>query len=90
MGTHPIFESDFDCLTDMSQSDFIRTCNGRTVDKTKEILEVHIEKGMDDGGKIHFSGKNEEEPIELSTGMFLVSRRRQICVQMATKSLFQS
>jgi len=45
-----------------SAKDKCRTCNGRKVDKAKEILEVHIEKGMNDGEKIRFRGKADEEP----------------------------
>merc|ERR1711953_957092 len=32
MGTHPIFESDFDCLTEMGDSDKMQNDEGRVVD----------------------------------------------------------
>jgi len=37
-------------------------CNGKKVHKEKEILEVHIDKGMQDGQRIPFRGKADEEP----------------------------
>jgi len=30
MGTHPIFESDFDCLTEIFDNEQVRNCYGAT------------------------------------------------------------
>jgi len=37
-------------------------CGGKKVHKEKEILEVHIDKGMQDGHRIPFRGMADEEP----------------------------
>jgi len=39
-----------------------KTCNGRKVIPERKILEVHIDKGMEDEQKIVFSGESNEEP----------------------------
>merc|ERR1739840_72501 len=41
MGTHPIFESDFDCLTDLSDSDFAKMVN---VPKTRKTFSKSVNK----------------------------------------------
>merc|ERR1712087_1087217 len=41
MGTHPIFESDFDCLTDLSDSDFAKMVN---VPKTRMTFSKSVNK----------------------------------------------
>lgn len=38
------------------------TCKGKKVHKEKQILEVHIDKGMTDGHRIPFRGMADEEP----------------------------
>merc|ERR1712088_140402 len=39
-----------------------KTCNGRKVTRERKILEVSVEKGMEDGQKITFSGEGDQEP----------------------------
>lgn len=39
-----------------------KTCNGRKVNRERKILEVSVDKGMEDGQKITFSGEGDQEP----------------------------
>lgn len=39
-----------------------KKCNGRKVNRERKILEVQIDKGMEDGQKITFSGEGDQEP----------------------------
>merc|ERR1712015_477626 len=39
-----------------------KKCNGRKVNRERKILEVHVDKGMEDGQKITFSGEGDQEP----------------------------
>ena len=39
-----------------------KQCNGRKVNRERKILEVVIDKGMQDGQKITFSGEGDQEP----------------------------
>jgi len=39
-----------------------KTCNGRKVTRERKILEVSVDKGMEDGQKITFSGEGDQEP----------------------------
>jgi len=42
--------------------DKCKNCVGKKVHKEKQILEVHIDKGMQDGHRIPFRGMADEEP----------------------------
>uniref|UniRef100_UPI00398F74C9 dnaJ homolog subfamily A member 4-like isoform X2 n=1 Tax=Pristiophorus japonicus TaxID=55135 RepID=UPI00398F74C9 len=42
--------------------DRCKNCNGRKIMKERKILEVHIDKGMQDGQKITFRGEGDQEP----------------------------
>ena len=44
------------------EKDKCRTCRGKKTVREQKILEVHVEKGMEDGQKITFSGEADEEP----------------------------
>ncbi|KAG0711395.1 DnaJ subfamily A member 1 [Chionoecetes opilio] len=53
----------------ISPKDRCKTCEGRKarltkgcVVKDRKILEVHVDKGMEDGQKIVFSGEGDQEP----------------------------
>ncbi|MCL4122160.1 UNVERIFIED_CONTAM: hypothetical protein GTU68_038758 [Idotea baltica] len=46
----------------VNQKDRCKTCEGRKVVREKKILEVNIDKGMEDGQKIMFSGAGDQEP----------------------------
>ncbi|KAK0148868.1 DnaJ subfamily A member 4 [Merluccius polli] len=45
-----------------NSKDRCKTCNGHKVERTKKILEVHIDKGMKDGQRITFHGEGDQEP----------------------------
>lgn len=38
------------------------TCNGKKIVHERKILEVHIDKGMEDGQKISFHGEGDQSP----------------------------
>lgn len=44
------------------QKDRCKNCEGKKIAREKKIIEVHIDKGMDDGQKITFSGEGDMEP----------------------------
>uniref|UniRef100_A0A0P4VVM1 DnaJ homolog subfamily A member 1 n=1 Tax=Scylla olivacea TaxID=85551 RepID=A0A0P4VVM1_SCYOL len=46
----------------INPKDRCKTCEGRKVVKERKILEVHVDKGMEDGQKIVFSGEGDQEP----------------------------
>jgi DnaJ homolog subfamily A member 1 len=39
-----------------------KTCQGRKIVQERKILEVHIDKGMEDGQKINFYGEGDQSP----------------------------
>ena len=39
-----------------------KSCSGKKVNRKRKILEVTIDKGMDDGQKITFAGEGDQEP----------------------------
>jgi len=39
-----------------------KTCNGNKTTKERKILEIHVEKGMEEGHKIMFRGEGDQEP----------------------------
>lgn len=46
----------------INPKDRCKTCEGRKVVKDRKILEVHVDKGMEDGQKVVFSGEGDQEP----------------------------
>lgn len=46
----------------INPKDRCKTCEGRKVIKDRKILEVHVDKGMEDGQKVVFSGEGDQEP----------------------------
>ncbi|KAK8738271.1 hypothetical protein OTU49_004136, partial [Cherax quadricarinatus] len=42
--------------------DRCKNCEGKKVVKDRKILEVHVDKGMEDGQKVVFSGEGDQEP----------------------------
>ncbi|XP_042210559.1 dnaJ homolog subfamily A member 1-like isoform X2 [Homarus americanus] len=46
----------------ISPKDRCKTCEGKKVVKDRKILEVHVDKGMEDGQKVVFSGEGDQEP----------------------------
>ncbi|XP_013794664.1 dnaJ homolog subfamily A member 1-like [Limulus polyphemus] len=46
----------------ISPKDRCKACQGKKVIKERKVLEVHVDKGMEDGQKITFSGEGDQEP----------------------------
>jgi len=44
------------------EKDRCKTCHGKKTVRDRKIIEVHIEKGMQDGQKIIFNGEGDQEP----------------------------
>merc|ERR1711953_510801 len=55
MGTHPIFESDFDCLTDKMDDAFVKKRLEKDLEDLKKMIALHFEQRK----------KDEEEVEEL-------------------------
>lgn len=46
----------------INAKDMCKTCNGKKIVHERKILEVHIDKGMEDGQKITFAGEGDQTP----------------------------
>lgn len=46
----------------INPKDRCKNCQGRKVVRERKLLEVHIDKGMEDGQRITFSGEGDQEP----------------------------
>lgn len=46
----------------INAKDMCKTCNGKKIVHERKILEVHIDKGMEDGQKISFAGEGDQSP----------------------------
>lgn len=46
----------------INPKDRCKNCNGKKVVRDRKILEVHIDKGMQDGQKITFTSEGDQEP----------------------------
>jgi len=46
----------------INPKDMCKTCQGHKIVKERKILEVHIDKGMEDGQKITFYGEGDQVP----------------------------
>lgn len=46
----------------INPKDRCKNCQGRKVVRERKILEVHVDKGMQDGQKITFTGEGDQEP----------------------------
>lgn len=46
----------------INPKDKCKTCDGKKIVRERKIIEVHIDKGMEDGKKITFSGEGDQEP----------------------------
>jgi len=46
----------------INPKDRCKTCHGKKVVRERKLIEVHIDKGMEDGHKITFAGEGDQEP----------------------------
>ncbi|CAF3852338.1 unnamed protein product [Rotaria sordida] len=46
----------------INAKDKCKTCDGKKIVRERKIIEVHIDKGMEDGKKITFNGEGDQEP----------------------------
>jgi DnaJ family protein A protein 1 len=46
----------------INPKDMCKTCQGRKIVQERKILEVHVDKGMEDGQKITFFGEGDQSP----------------------------
>jgi len=46
----------------INAKDKCKTCDGKKIVRERKIIEVHIDKGMEDGKKITCSGEGDQEP----------------------------
>jgi len=46
----------------INEKDKCQTCKGKKIVHERKILEVHIDKGMEDGQKISFTGEGDQSP----------------------------
>ena len=46
----------------IKDKDRCKTCNGKKVMPERKVLEVHIDKGMEDGQRITFNGEADQQP----------------------------
>ncbi|CAF1136555.1 unnamed protein product [Didymodactylos carnosus] len=46
----------------INPKDKCKTCDGKKIVRERKIIEVHIDKGMEDGKKITFNGEGDQEP----------------------------
>lgn len=46
----------------VNPKDRCKTCDGKKVVRDRKILEVNVDKGMEDGQKILFNGEGDQEP----------------------------
>lgn len=52
--------------------DRCKNCEGKKTMKEKKVLEVHIDRGMEDGHRITFSGEGDVEPGQEEPGDIIV------------------
>lgn len=67
------------CNDCMGQGEFIpqkdrcKHCEGKKIAREKKIIEVHIDKGMEDGQKITFANEGDMEPgLDLASDIIVV------------------
>jgi len=61
----------------MDEKDKCKSCKGQKVVKDRKVLEVNIEKGMQHGHKIKFSGEADEIPGTLAGDVVIVVQEKE-------------
>lgn len=57
----------------IAQKDRCKNCEGKKIAREKKIIEVHIDKGMEDGHKVTFTNEGDMEPgYELPSDIVVV------------------
>lgn len=70
-----------DCLGQgevIPAKDRCKNCEGKKIAREKKIIEVHIDKGMEDGQRITFSGEGDMEPgLDMPSDIIVVLDEKQ-------------
>ena len=75
----------------MEEKDKCKPCRGEKVVKARKVLEVNIEKGMNNGHKIKFSGESDEMPGTVAGDVVIVVQEKEHDVfQRQGSDLFMS
>nr|GMD65117.1 DnaJ protein homolog 2-like [Ipomoea batatas] len=61
----------------ISERDKCTQCKGSKVTQEKKVLEVHVEKGMQNGQKIVFTGEADEAPDTITGDIVFVIQQRE-------------
>jgi len=61
----------------INAKDRCKHCNGKKTQKTSKILEVHIDKGMQEGQKVTFRGEGDQEPGLEAGDVVIVLKERE-------------
>jgi len=68
-----------------------KECKGAKLSKDKQILEVHVEKGMEEGEKIYFRGQGDEEPgIEPGDVIIILVEKKHDTFERKENDLYMS
>ncbi|KAJ3292061.1 Type I HSP40 co-chaperone [Borealophlyctis nickersoniae] len=59
------------------EKDRCKQCHGKKVNQERKILEVHIDKGMQDGQKITFSGEGDQQPGVIPGDIIIVVEEKE-------------
>jgi DnaJ family protein A protein 1 len=61
----------------INPKDVCKTCQGRRIVHERKILEVHVDKGMEDGQKITFYGEGDQSPGLESGDIIIILEERE-------------
>jgi len=68
-----------------------KACNGNKTTKERKILEIHVEKGMEEGHKIMFRGEGDQEP-DIEPGdvvIILIEKKHEVFERKAQNLLME-
>lgn len=72
----------------IAAKDRCKQCNGKKTIRVRNVLEVHVEKGMQHGQKIVFSGQGNQEPgIEAGDIVVVLSEKKHFMFKRADLDL---